>query len=83
MIFRNIGIRPGSGFFADDVFQRMRSPRPASGAPLFEDGSCRIPFLHAHDETEKMYPACYRHIIDSLLKQGVCFDPPEFIYSRP
>ena len=76
--FMEYRIRPGSGFWGEDVFKRILDPAPAAGAPLLKDGGSHILLLHAHDETEKTLPGYYRLFIDALLEHGVVFDPPAF-----
>lgn len=77
--FAEYNLRPGSGFTEADVWRRINDPRPASGAPLLEDGGVHILLLHAHDETEAMLPGYCRRFLDALLEKGVAFEPPKMI----
>ena len=72
-------IRPESGFTKEDVRDRIHDRNPASGGALLEPGSHHIILMHAHDETEELYPEYYRHLIDYLLEKGVRFADPAFL----
>ena len=77
--FAEYNIREGSGFSESDVMKRIHDMEPESGAALLKDGSSHILLLHAHDETEELVPEYYKHFIECLLENGVCFVKPEFI----
>ncbi len=76
--FEEYNIRPGSGFTSEDCWKKIEDPAPSYGAPLLEDGAYHLLLLHAHDETDALYPDYYKHFIDRLLAEGVIFDAPEF-----
>ena len=77
--FGEYRIRPDSGFTKADVFNRIHDRNPSAGGALLDPGSHHIILMHAHDETEEMYPEYYRHMIDHLLENGVQFSEPEFM----
>ncbi len=77
--FAEYRIRPGSGFTKEDVWKRMQDPAPVKGAPLFKEGSSHLLLLHAHDETEALFPDYYRQIIDYVTEHGVVFEEPAFL----
>lgn len=76
--FEEYRIRPGSGFTAEDVWNRINDPGPEYGAPLFADGGNHIIIIHAHDETEELVPEYYKEFLGYLLRNGVVFEKPEF-----
>ncbi len=77
--FAEYNIRPGSGFTIENVQEKMRDPKPSSGAALYADGAFHFLLLHAHDETEELVPGYYRKFLDELIKEGVKFTKPAFL----
>ena len=77
--FREYDIRPGNPYKPEDVMRDMDDPHPTDSVPLFDEGAHHLLLLHAHDETEAMWPGYYRVMLGHLLDRGVVFDPPEFI----
>ena len=51
-------------------------------AALLAPGSHHIILMHAHDETEELFPEYYRFLIDHLLECGVRFMAPEMTKER-
>lgn len=77
--FAEYKIRPESDFTMDDVMKRIYDSNPLEGGALLNDDSVNLLLLHAHDETEEMYPEYYKKILDTLLDEGVQFMEPGFI----
>lgn len=78
--FAEYNIRPNSGFFEENVFDRMKDEDPGQGGSLFEEGSHHIMLLHAHDETEELVPDYYKHFIGFMLEKGFVFEQPQFMH---
>ena len=80
--FREYDIRPGSSYTREDVRRDMDDPNPPGGTPLFQEGVHHLLLLHAHDETEAMWPGYYRTMLGHLLDRGVVFEKPEFFEAK-
>lgn len=63
-------LRPDNDFKKEDIWERIEAFHKEDGYQLI--------LLHAHDETEELYPAYYKEFIDDLLLHGVTFVKPEF-----
>lgn len=80
--FEEFKLQHDDGFSIKDVFNKMNEKNPSLGAPLFLEKDCNafhILLMHAHDETEKLWPNYYKSLIDYLLEKGVSFENPNFI----
>ncbi len=76
--FAEYGIRPGSSFTKESVFERIHDEHPESGDVLLKEGNHHIVLLHAHDDTESMLPQYYKLFLDYVMEHGVVFEEPEF-----
>ena len=63
-------------FTQENVWAKIR--RNEGGTQLFGPDNRHILLMHAHDETEAIWPEYYKHIIDHLLERGMVFDEPHF-----
>ena len=66
-------------FTKENIWAKMNEANPRSGAALFGAGNRHILLMHAHDETEEVFPEYWREIIDHLLENGLTFDEPAFL----
>ncbi len=80
--FREYDIRPGSSYTKECVMRDMDDPNPFDSVPLFDEGAHHLLLLHAHDETEAMWPGYYRTMLGHLLDRGVVFEKPEFFEAK-
>lgn len=69
---------PDKALNLEDAKRKMRTPNPRSGDYLF-DGGTHIILLHAHDDTEALFPGYYRELVEYMLDNGVEFLEPEFV----
>ena len=67
------------GFTRESVLEKMNNPAPRYGAPLFGEDTFHILLMHAHDETDAIWPGYYREAIDLALQNGIVFEKPEFL----
>ena len=77
--FQEYLVRPGSAYTKENAIEKMHDPKPAVGAPLLVENGRHILLMHAHDETEAVWPDYARVLIDHALENGVTFENPEFI----
>ncbi len=66
-------------FTRETLWARMHETNPQSGRSLFGAGNRHILLMHAHDETEAVFPRYYQQIIDYVLQNGLRFVEPSFL----
>ena len=66
-------------FTKNHIWAKMNNQNPASGGVLFGKGNHHIVLMHAHDETEAVFPEYYREFIERMLEKGIVFVEPKFI----
>lgn len=67
------------GFTKESIWQKMHDAAPENGAVLFGEGQRHILLMHAHDETEALFPKYYQVLLEHLMENGVVFDEPRFL----
>lgn len=67
------------GFTRESVLNKMENPNPQYGAALYGDGNCHFILMHAHDETDAVWPGYYKEMIERAAANGVVFEKPEFL----
>jgi len=77
--FEEYRIAWNDGFSKEDVFFKMENPNPRHGAALYGENNRHIILMHAHDETDAVWPKYYKALIDRAMENGVVFDAPEFL----
>ena len=77
--FEEYRIRQGSDFTAEDAMRKIHRTDAGVSAPLLADGGSHILLLHAHDETDAMFPGYYKAFIEELSENGVTFTRPSFL----
>lgn len=77
--FEEYKVQYDPDFTKESVWAKVNDKHPARGAALFGENQRHIVLMHAHDETEAVWPGYYRELLDCMLKNGVAFDAPAFI----
>lgn len=67
------------GFTRESVLEKMENPNPKYGAALYGENNCHFILMHAHDETDAVWPDYYKEMIDLAIENGVVFVKPEFL----
>ena len=71
--------RTYTDFSRQDVWDKMHRKAPRQGAELFVPGSRHFLLMHAHDETEAVWPEYWKELVGYLLDKGFVFDEPCFV----
>ena len=79
--FEEYRIQYDPAFNQESVWAKTRDVNPRTGAALFGENQRHILLMHAHDETDAVWPGYYRELLDNLLANGVMFDKPAFIHT--
>ena len=79
--FEEYRLQYDPSFTQEEVWAKTRAVNPKSGAALFGEGQRHIVLMHAHDETEEVWPGYYRELLDCMQENGIVFDAPAFIRS--
>jgi peptidoglycan/xylan/chitin deacetylase (PgdA/CDA1 family) len=66
-------------FTKQSIWNKMNNKEPKSGAVLFAEDNHHIILLHAHDETEEIFPKYYKEFIERCLDRGLTFGDPGFL----
>lgn len=66
-------------FTKNHIWAKMNNQTPASGSVLFGKENHHIVLMHAHDETEAVFPEYYREFIERMMEKGIVFVEPKFI----
>ena len=61
------------------IWDKIFNTNSQKGTVLFAEGNKHILLLHAHDETEEIYPQYYKEFIDCCLERGLKFEEPRFL----
>lgn len=66
-------------FTKESIWDKTKNPNPQMGAALFGENNRHIVLMHAHDETERIFPEYYKAFVECMLEGGITFDEPKFI----
>jgi peptidoglycan/xylan/chitin deacetylase (PgdA/CDA1 family) len=66
-------------FTKQSIWDKMSNNEPKSGAVLFAEENKHIVLLHAHDETEEVFPQYYKEFIERCLEKELKFEEPRFL----
>lgn len=67
------------GFTLESILRKMQLSNPEYGAPLLGEESFHILLMHAHDETERLFPGYSAYFTDFLIENGFTFEKPQFV----
>lgn len=67
------------GFTRESVLQKMKRPDGENFTALYGENKGHILLLHAHDETDAIWPGYYKEMIETAIQNGVVFENPEFL----
>ena len=77
--FEEYRLQYDDSFSIDAIWKKMNNANPQSGAALFGENQHHLILLHAHDETEAIFPQYYKEFIDRCLDRGLQFEAPRFV----
>lgn len=77
--FEEYRLQYDDSFSIDAIWQKMNNANPQSGAALFGENQHHLILLHAHDETDVIFPQYYKEFIDRCLDRGLQFEAPRFV----
>ncbi len=66
-------------FTKEYIWDKMHAVNPDKGAVLFAENNHHILLLHAHDETEEIFPQYYKEFVERCLENGLVFEEPRFV----
>jgi len=66
-------------FTKEYIWNKMNNDNPSQGAVLFAENNHHLILLHAHDETEGIFPQYYKEFINRCLERGIRFEEPQFV----
>ena len=67
------------GFTRESVLEKMKRPDSENFTALYGENKCHIILMHAHDETDAVWPKYYKEMIETAMQNGVVFEKPEFL----
>ncbi len=77
--FEEYRLQYDDSFSIDAIWQKMNNTNPSQGAVLFAEDNHHLILLHAHDETDAIFPQYYKEFIDRCLDRGLQFEAPRFV----
>lgn len=77
--FEEYRLQYDAEFTKQSIWDKMNNTNSQKGIVLFAEESKHILLLHAHDETEEIYPQYYKEFIDCCLERGLKFEEPRFL----
>lgn len=76
--FEEYRLQYDAEFTKQSIWDKIFNTNSQKGTVLFAEGNKHILLLHAHDETEEIYPQYYKEFIDCCLERGLKFEEPRF-----
>ncbi|MBE5792524.1 MAG: polysaccharide deacetylase family protein [Clostridia bacterium] len=67
------------GFTKKSVLEKMNRPDSEGFTALYGENKGHILLMHAHDETDKVWPKYYKEMIECAIQNGVVFEKPVFL----
>lgn len=77
--FEEYRLQYDDSFSIDAIWQKMNNENPNQGAVLFAENNHHLILLHAHDETDAIFPRYYKEFIEKCLERGLQFEAPGFL----
>lgn len=77
--FEEYRLQYDAEFTKQSIWDKIFNTNSQKGTVLFAEGNKHILLLHAHDETEEIYPQYYKEFIDCCLERGLKFEEPRFL----
>ena len=77
--FEEYRLQYDAEFTKQSIWDKIFNRNSQKGTVLFAEGNKHILLLHAHDETEEIYPQYYKEFIDCCLERGLKFEEPRFL----
>lgn len=77
--FEEYRLQYDAEFKKQSIWDKMNNTNSQKGTVLFAEENKHILLLHAHDETEEIYPQYYKEFIDCCLERGLKFEEPRFL----
>ena len=77
--FEEYRLQYDAEFTKQSIWDKMNNTDPQKGTLLFAEENKHIILLHAHDETDNIYPQYYKEFIDCCLDRGLQFEEPRFL----